>query len=402
MSGNALPYARKQGVHPFGTAKVLDVEALRRFWLPWLTMDSADSTHLIARNAHITWDQVARRDPEDILARPWASMYASGGLRSFIVNQARMTDYLGDPAANAPSAMAELRDTWAGWLHGDDPLRKLQATALLGTLTATLPLTETEEPDPSQGGAVFQHYCYERAKALRARDLQHGPSGEVMEYLAEHAEEPALRMLALTHLITYAVRVQISPEKTEAWITHAHSQLTELDVHPEWLALLVQNRFQRIVALKYLKEGAHDNAAAALDDAWTSDRKLKSVSGESPLLTHLWAECHRLLLESHTRFHTRRCELESAAPFVAELDLIEPNYPESRAAVGDLFAAKEQWAEAATHYESAAAGGSIHGAVAAFRAFECHRLLGDEDRAQHCLQLLLDLDAGADISQYQI
>jgi hypothetical protein len=396
----SLPYGRRPGVVSFGQAKVLNVAALQDRWRPWLTMETAETTHLIANNCYMIWNHVVPADRDDILSRPWFSMQAAGGLRPFVVSQARTTDYLQE-SDSCPSSMKEFRDTWSGWLHGDDPLRKLQVTAMLGSITATLPLTQTPDPDPTEKDALVQHYCYERAKALRMRDLQHAASGETMEYLAANSVDPALRMLAQVHLITYSMRHGASPEKLPGYVAGAEPILAELGSLPPWLALTVENRLQRILAFYYLRRKDHDAVLNALERATELDGQLKQHAAGSPILTHVWAECHRLLLEIQVRYHTwLKHPVDKAAHVIAELDEIEPYYADSRSAVAELFEVNARFAEAAQHYEDAAAGGTVTGALSAFHAYKCHTASGNSERAVRALHMLTDLDPAADISPY--
>jgi hypothetical protein len=396
----AFPYARKAGNYSFRAPEVLDVHALRKMWLPWSSLEADDTSHVVARNSHVIWTMVRHRHAEDILARPWMSMYASGGLRALVIGQLRVVDHLAVEAAGVPSAIKEFRETWPEWLAGPQPLRQLQATALLGTLTATSPLLGTPEPDPSRPDPVFQHYCYERAKAIRVRDLRHAPSASVMRYLAKHGVEPAIRMLAIIHLLTYAIRVEGNPADAEAWRTRGVELMSRFDVRQEWLALLLEDRFHRVDALYHVKRGDDDRAQEALTSALAADGKLRGLVADSPILTHVWEECHRLLLDITVRFHARQGTPEAATEFIAELDKVEPHYPESRSAVGELYAASGRLPEAARNFEDAAAGGSVHGAIAAFRAYETYRSLDDRASAERSLRLLADLDPAADIERY--
>ncbi|AEV81268.1 hypothetical protein ACWT_0256 [Actinoplanes sp. SE50] len=394
-----LPYARVPGNPPFAAARVLDVAALRDMWLPWISMEAAPTTHVVARNSYLTWTYVCRTDSADIFARPWLSMYASGGLRAFVLDQARAVDHL-QQEESCPAEMKELRDTWLGWLHGDDVLRRLQATALLGTLTTTLPLIGTDDPDPAVADPVHQHWCYERAKAIRARDLGHAPSAATMEYLAESAIEPAIRMLALVHLITYGIRFGMESDRVGGWVEQAGAVVPALAEHPHWLGLTVENRLQRVLALRYARQNDDAAVRRTLARAVELDRALAAYADDSILLRSLSTEIHRLLLDVQVRYETKCGTLATAAPMIAELDRIEPHYPDSRSAIGALYAANDLPDRAAAQFEQAAAGGSVLGAIAAFRAFECHRLAGDRDGAERSLLLLADLDPAADIGRY--
>lgn len=404
MSGQ-LPYARKQEFTDFGEAKVLDVGSLRRNWQPWLDLRVCESSHLLAKNAHMTWSHVSTADRDDILARPWTTTLASGGLRPFVLQQARTVDHLSEEDGSVTEEMERFRTVWPEWLNGGDPLRRLQATTMLATLTATLPLLDAEDLDPARTDVLGQHYCYERAKAIRVRDPLHARSAEVMTYLAGHAIEPAIRVFAAIQVINFACRFGRDQDTVDDVAAAGTAQLSELGAHPEWLARVTENRFHRIMALYHVKREDHAAAVRSLTSASAADEATRILvsAADSPLLTHIWAESHSLLAGILVRYELKRGGTpDDVADVIAGLVANEPNYPENRSVVGEIYAANGMLGEAAHHFEAAAAGGSVHGAMAAFRAYECHAKADDQEGANRSLQLLVDLDPAADIDQYRI
>lgn len=395
-----LPYARTAGRTEFSDPKVLDVEALRQLWLPWITLEDHPKSHMLARNVSMIWHHARAVPADDILARPWVQVMASGGLRPFVLSQTRVSDHLTAETGAVPPAMQELRSTWKDWLDGDDELRRLQAVALLGNLTATLPVLDTEEPDLTRTEPLYQHYCFERAKAIRLRDPDHEPSECVLEHLARHAVEPALRLISLVNLITFAVRYTSGVDRVERWIEDGSALLPELKSHPRWLAGIIGNHFYRVVALTYVKQKDFDRAAVEIEKASEANNSAEAVLGDDPWLSYIVAEGHSLIEGVRVRLQVRKGGSPDAVSSVIE-DLIETEpHSEIRNVIGDLFSLNDEHEEAAGHYMQAAAGGSIHGAIAAFNAYQSYQKAGDRQGMGDALQLLADLDPSADISVY--
>jgi hypothetical protein len=392
-----LPYPRKSEGVAFAAPKVLNLDVLRTSWQPWLDLSCADHTNLIARNAWATWTRVAPRDPDDPLARPWSAMFASGGLRSFVVAQARHTDYLAIAEGPMPPAMQDLRAAWPEWLDGD-ALQRLRAATLLGSLTATLPLFSTTEPDPAVPDVIHQHFCYERAKAIRARDPQHEPSARMMAELAHRAIEPAIRVLAVINLVAYSLRFEGDVERSASWVAHGVSLLPALAEHPDWLAQMLRLRFRRIEGYHYTVVRDQTEVERALDEAMRIDGELRELTAGHELLASLWQESHALLMENVVKSRIGRRLDDATASVVARLDALPTAYPELDVALGDLLLADGRPDEASVRYERAAHRGAIAGAIGAFRAHECHQRIGDADNAYRCLLLLADLDPAADVA----
>lgn len=397
-----LPYVRKQTAAAFGEPKVLDVDALGHTWLPWLALQDHPTSPLLAKNAWMAWERTRHNDPADVLARPWTSMIAPGGLRSFVLSQARAVDHLATAEGPTPEPMRQFREVWQDWLMGDDPLKKVQVTGLLGALTASLPIVQTAWPELEPADPIQQHYCYERAKVLRARDPGDARAEMVMEEIARNAIEPAIRVLATVNVITYILRFQTDRAKVLPWIAHGNDSLAALQAeHPAWLAGVIANHFHRIRALYFAREAENERVLAALDDATAADEAAREQAVFNPESAHVWAGGHSLLLGVRVRYHGRRkgdpAELSET---LAELDRTDPYNPESRMMVAELYAAADQLAEAAEHFELAAQGGMVQGAIAAFRAYQCHAELQDLVGANRALLLLADLDPSADVDHY--
>ncbi|MEU6602010.1 hypothetical protein [Streptomyces flaveolus] len=398
----ALPYVRKENA-AFGEPRVLDVDGLRNTWLPWVSLQDHPTSPVLAKNALKAWERTRRTDADDLLARPWTSMIAPGGLRSFVLAQARTLDHLAQPDGHPmPAAMQDFRNTWQGWLTGDDPLRRVQATAILGALTASQPVVQTEEPDLTVNDPLQQHYCYERAKVLRARNPEDARAEAALEEIARHAVEPAIRTLATVNVITYILRFQANPEKAWSWIEHGAAQLPALFAeHPQWLGQVIANHFHRIKALHHTRQGEHEEVLAALEDATAADEGARTQAAADLDAAHVWSEGHSLLLGVKVRYHTR-CKGDPAelTDVLAELERTDPYNPESRKMVAELYASADRLPEAAEHFERAAQGGTVQGAMAAYRAYQCHTEAGDAEQADRALRLLADLDPSADIDHY--
>ncbi|MFF3400385.1 hypothetical protein ACFYW6_17880 [Streptomyces sp. NPDC002659] len=397
--GQSMPYPRISGDWTFGAPVRLDTSAMQRMWLPWITLEADPESHLLARNAHLAWHHTRNVDPDDILARPWTTTYAAAGLRTWILGQARAADQIGGKDIELSEPMAEFRGAWQVALESGEPLRQLQMTSVLGNLTTSAPLVNTPQPDPSVKDPLLQHYCYEHSKVLRQRDATHAPSLAAMEYLAENALEPALRLLAAINLVVHVLRIQQQVDGAAPWVAHGEALLGKVQSHERWLALLTESRFHRLIALYHWRQGQRAETEERLGLCKASDDLLrKEVEADgSPVLRHLWMENHRLLLEV-----TIKKNIGSAPALVAdevqELDRLEPYYPDSQYFIGEMYARGGSLAVGADHFLKAAACGDIRGAMAAHRAFECFRELGDTDSAQNSLEILRDLDPAVDLS----
>ncbi|MCX5071096.1 hypothetical protein OHA84_35985 [Streptomyces sp. NBC_00513] len=399
--GYPIPYNRTLSEQPFREAKRLDVSALQSMWLPWITLESDPASHLLALNASLTWHQSRKRDAADTLSRPWFSTYAAGGLRPWVLGQARAADQIGSDVELSP-AMAELRETWHEELHGASPLRRLQATAVLGSLTASLPLLEAPRPNPESPDPLEQHYCYEHSRVVRQRDLHHEPSVSALRILSNKATEPALRLLVTVSFAGHVLRKESDFVRVDEELARAERMLGQLDVHEPWLAALVTSRFHRMKALRSWRMEERDTTLLDLRSTRDADKALAAEAEKSgdELIRHLWQENHRLLLEVTVKNQVGH-DPDEIADVIAEIDKIEPHYAESQYYIGEVFAQAGRLSEAADHFVRSAQGGEARGAVGAFRAYECQRELGDRESAIECLDLLEDLDPAADAQAYR-
>jgi hypothetical protein len=386
-----LPYRRKAGRPEFAEAKELDTAALQRMWLPYITFSCAETTHVIVKNAYVTWQHVARLPRDDLLARPWTAVIPAPGLRPWVLGQARAADHLGGEDGDASTPMAELREVWEKWLYGPDMLRRLQMTSLLASMTCTVPITETVDPGPDVTDPVSQHFRLMRAAVLHVRYPTDRHNVEIMEHHAHHACEPVLRTVATVQVIQHALRVERDWDTAARWLDHGYTTLDALAEHPPWLAHLVESRFHRVAALYHYQRKEAERTAPALELAVAADARLRAVAGDHPILTHLWLENRRTLLESMVKNQFGR-DPAAVGEQVSELDRIEPHFAESRFFIGELYARAGQLDKAAAHFRSAAVGGGGRAPAGAFRAFQCYRELGDSDAAARCLQLTYELD----------
>ncbi|MEU6669809.1 hypothetical protein [Streptomyces sp. NPDC046727] len=396
-----LPYLRKENGE-FGEPRVLDVVGLRDAWLPWISLQDHPTASYLGRNAVKAWERTRRTDPGDLLARPWLSTIAAGGLRKFVLAQARTPDLLARADGPFPPPLREFRDVWQEWLTGDDPLRRLQATSILGALTATLPVARTEDPDLADGDLIHQHYCFERAKVLRIRDPEDAHAEALLEEVARRAAEPVIRTMATINVLWYMLRFGIRQDTMPSWVEYGVAQLPALHAeHPVWLSQVIASRFHRLKALFHVRQGDDTAVLAALEEATTADEEARADAQADPDSAYVWAEGHGLLLNAKMRYQTRRKgDPDEIADIVAELERTDPNSSTQRYAIGDLYAAAGRLPEAADHFERTAQIGTVLGATAAFQAYQCHAETGDTEGAHRSLLLLADLDPSADVDHY--
>ena len=395
-----LPYERKAGWPEFGPAEELDTVALQRMWLPYITFNSDETTHVIVKNAWVIWQYVAHIHREDMLARPWTAVIPAPGLRPWVLGQGRATDLLGGQGGDdSPTPMAELRDCWEEWLYGPDMLRRLQMTSLLASMTCTVPITETVDPGPETTDPVGQHFRLIRSAVLHVRYPDNPENVAVMEHYARHAVEPALRTVATVQVVQHALRVERDWEMAAKWLSYGHTTLDALGEHPRWLSSLIASRFHRVNALYHFQRRDTETTAQSLEAAVAADDAVHAEVGDDPILIHLWLENRRTLLESMVKNQIGR-DPAHVEDQVRELGEIEPHFAESRFFVGELYARAGQPDRAAVHFRNAAIGGGGRAPAGAFRAYQCYQELGDAEAAARCLQLTYELDPLIELDRY--
>ncbi len=387
-----------------GTTRSLDPAQLRETWAPWVDLSLSPRTHTAIRNAHflgLPWSAATDSQGDELLDRPWFAILHAGGLRSWVLAQARIPDFLSGKEqqndAEVPEPMLRLREDLARPLTDFTPLRRLTLVALMAAMTSSEQLRAV--PDPAGTDPLTQHLRYERARALHQWDAANPEYAGVYADLAHHAVEPALRVMAAGKMIAHTIRVNRSTDEASEWVETGRRALGDLTTGPAWLIHLVTSRYHRAAALYFHKTKHREQTTAALASASEEDENLHRAAGENLLIAQLARENRRIILESTVKSRIGAAP-DSIAQACAELDELDPAYPSSQFFLGELHYRAGAVEQAAGHFERGGRGGAVRGAMSAFRAYECRAELGDAAGARRCLDLLHDLDPAADVAGY--
>jgi hypothetical protein len=389
MSGPKLPYRRTKLPRQFAESRVLDINRLRNLWNPWLNLKFSRSSHHLANSAPLTADLLGH-SREDILGRPWAQVHAPAGLRNFVLRQCRILD---DPLKNFLNQLEQPNTT--------EDINVLGILALRTSLT--LGPSESFNATFVSTGKSYksanEHLLFEHAKLERTLHPMSSDSIRTHESLLLAPSDKVVALLAAVNLSTYALRIQNSRQLGDKYLASGNTFYQILEKEDDWLSIISCNHFRRTLAFKYFLENNAQAAANILARVVLEDTKLASIAKGDSVLEHYWEESHRVMLTTVTRFQSwlGSDEIIDFPKIVDALDELEPFYPESRMAIGDYYKSQGYRELSYDSYMQAAQGGSIHGAVAAFRAYEVLEGFKNDSRRAQALQLLLDLDPQADI-----
>jgi tetratricopeptide (TPR) repeat protein len=148
------------------------------------------------------------------------------------------------------------------------------------------------------------------------------------------------------------------------------------------------------VALLWATEGDRRRSSdeANFADGWQS--RLVETEGQDETDRLVAAENERYLVELRLRQHMDE-SAEAVLTYAERLIALDPHCVQARCTVADAYLAVGHLAEAAHWYERAGELGTGTGAVAWFRAGQCHLALGDEWAARNAMGRCLELDSTA-------
>lgn len=405
MSG-ALPYRRLAQEAAPSPDPTLDLALLRELWTPWLTLRDDDGSHPLARNVAWIWNNAHAYPDDHLYARPWTSLTAAGGLRSLVLRQCRHVDLLDqapDPAADSGQDGAEFARFLAEvpeWLEAGG-MRRLQAVAALNALTATAGFPDLEVPTLDGHDPIAAHTAYEIARGLRARNPFDEVGRAAMTEVAHLDVDPRLALLAVVNLMTLLLRFENDIAGAEALLPRGTQLVNVLGEEDSWLASHATNHFHRICALLRSRQGDYVTARDDLAAADVADARAAELAAD-PYAAHVTGQGHALLVGVKVRFETRTTgDPANVRPEVEELMRVAPHDFEQQPAIGDLLAGAGAHREAGARYLAGAQGGSVHGAIAAFRGYEQFVEAGATVDAERALGILADLDATADVQSYR-
>jgi len=380
-------------------AEILDVELLQQLWGPWLTLSATPGAHPLAGNAAWLWSNSQRLGADDDYARPWSAQTASGGLRGFVIQQARSTDHLGVNQAGATRDFRAFSASVEEWVYGSG-LRRLQAVGVLGALTATASFPTLEIPDPESRDVIKVHTAYEIARGLRLRDPFDDVAGRVMHAIAAGDHDPRLALMAVVSQITILLRFNRDAAAADSYLSRADELRRVAASEGGWLNWHLINNLHRAKALLALRHNNDTEVVAELAAATEAAGEASAASLDD-YAKHMTLQGSVLLAGAKIRFEIRRgCEPARVAEEI-EFLMKHASYDiEQQPVLGDLFSGAGMQAEAVARYRAAAQGGAVQGADAAYRAYRCSVSMGDVEGAMSDLYLLRDLDPRADVDHY--
>ncbi|WP_146077413.1 hypothetical protein [Rathayibacter rathayi] len=358
-----------------------------------------DDAHAMAANSAWLWRNAQEFDADHFYARPWTSLTASGGLRTFVLKQCRANDDLGADRDGLSSEFAAFNKVIERWVHGTG-IRRLQGIAILNALSATASFPSLPSPDASSPDPIEIHTAYEFARGLRARNPFSAEGSRLMNEIVYNDQDPRLALMAVVNLITLLVRFDNDEESARSYLPRGEDLSRRVSSGDEWLDWHVVNNWHRVKALLALRSKDYVETMDELAAADEADKGavVRALDGYAK---HIISQSHMLLVGVKVRFETRStCNPHNVRNEIHDLTSLAPYDFEQQPAIGDLFAGADDFSEAAARYRSGAQGGAVQGAIAAFRAYECSSRIGDIDAAERDLKMLRDLDAHADVHHY--
>lgn len=377
----------------FPAPSVLDPVRLRQCWSPWLHLTASDEAPLRARHAlHL----IGMLTGEQNLVVPnWFSIVSPAGSRLQIIRQARLDDHLGDrpeqlPRSQRTPAWQVLVDNLDRWAEQSTGRRIILVELLtqLGFHRRVVELVPRMSADITD--VPGQQLAYEVTRAAFELNRRSDVPLRILEWLAEHAANPALRVLAALRLVSTMARVHRDQAGADRWLGHAGGEVEELGAQPDWLAHLMVSRYHRAAALCRVAGRDLTGCTEHLRAALRHDEQLAAVATD-PLVRHYQMENRQLVLEAYLKLDTMTGSACAPGDAAEQARLLHPDQ-DLLFALGEHRASREEWQAAQEMFRAAAQLGTVHGAVAALRAGECLEQLGLRERAVTAYQLCLDLD----------
>jgi len=326
----------------------------------------------------------------------WFSRHSVAGLRQQVIRHAGLPQFACHDPRELP---AELRSPqWDVLVENIEnfedlqPLRRRLVVFQLVQLSFYDVATSLSGHATPDNTADTDLYLYEVARAHTTAPA--GRAGELFEYLSMKAQNPTLALAAIGQGISHALRrdrdIDIARrfERSAAGIHTTGS---------DWLNLLVRSRYHRAVALLRLRE----RDFAAMKGEVAQARELGEALFAMPMNetdTYVAIENRRIVLESLIKAAGRspvKERFDHISTACEQLLAIDPTCIQARLVVADGYSSAGYYAEAARWYERAGELGTGAGAMAWFRAGQCHDVLGDTSAAVNAMGRCLELDTTA-------
>ncbi|GAA0611952.1 hypothetical protein HPO96_22455 [Kribbella sandramycini] len=373
---------------------VLEHNRLAVFWRPLL--DLHPSPYAPMRLQALSYVNSWLADPEST-DWAWFSRHSVAGLRNQVVRHTGLAQYACKDPRDLPEdlrtsqwqVLAEALDNFADL----PPLRRRMVVFHLVQLSfynVAVALTAADQPD---GTAETDLYLYEVARAHTGSPAYGARAADLFEYLATTSADPTLALAAAGQGVSHAIRRDRDLDIARKFESYAATADGEVG----WLHALARSRFHRAVALLRLRERDFRGMSAEI--------KLSVEFGEQLLAAeptgadrYVAVENQRIILESQIKA-AGRAPIDVRAEQVRlrcdQLLAIDPYCIQARLVVADGYSAAGMFAEAAHWYERAGELGTGAGAMAWYRAGQCHDLLGRPADAANAMGRCLELDTTA-------
>ncbi|MGH4023344.1 MAG: hypothetical protein ACRDRV_02035 [Pseudonocardiaceae bacterium] len=377
----------------FPAPSVLDPVRLRERWSPWLHLTASDEAPLRARHALQLIGMLTGK--QDLVVPNWFSIVAPAGSRLQIIRQARLDGHQGDrpeqlPPAQRTAAWQALVDNLDRWAEQSTARRIILVELLtqLGFHRRAVELVPRMSSDIED--VLGQQLAYEVARAAFELNRRSTVPLRILEWLAEHAANPALRVLAALRVVSTMARVHRDQAGADLWLDRAGGEAEELGAEPDWLRHLTVSRYHRAAALCRVSGRDLAGATEHLGAALRHDEQLAAVATD-PLVQHYQRENRQLVLEACLKLDTMTGSACAPGDAAEQAQLLHPDQ-DLLFVLGEHRAGREEWQGAQEMFWAAAQLGTVHGAVAALCAGECRERLGRRDQAVTAYRLCLDLD----------
>lgn len=245
---------------------------------------------------------------------------------------------------------------------------------------------------PAGGGddPARDRYLYDLAR-VHARYPGHvGRALAMFERLAATSSEPLVAMGACFQGIGHSLRRGQGGDGI-GWAKRFEQAGRAVSGLPEgWHAALVRSRFHRAVALLRLVEGDREGVGEETATAfiWHEQLGPEHLTGAESMVA---AENRRYLVELRVEA-AKHFDVTTLPALCEELIGLDPYCVEARLAVGDGYAAVNDYESAAHWYARAGELGTGSGAVGWFRAGQCYEMIGDRGNALNAMGRCLELD----------
>lgn len=364
------------------------------FWRPLIDMRPSPFAPMrLQAIAHVNaW----LADP-DSTGWAWFARHSVAGLRNQVIRHAGLPDHAcRDPRELRPDLRSPqwtvLVDAIEQYPDLPPPRKRLVIFQLVQMSFYNVAVSLAAH-DRADGTHETDLHLYEVARAHTGAPAHGARAAELFEHLCG-SDDRVLALLAAGQGVSHAIRRDADLDAARRF---AELGAASDDSGEDWLSLLARSRFHRAVALLRLREREFRQVRDEVALSWELGERL-FVPDLSEADQYVATENRRIVLESLIKAAGRAPDQERAGRVretCEQLIAIDPYCIQARLVVADGYAAAGLYAEAADWYERAGELGTGAGAMAWFRAGQCHDLLGRTADAVNAMGRCLELDTTA-------